>query len=136
MGLKRLEMFDFLVPAAITGGIGMLYLWLLAPRIIPKREQPLADTSPRIFAAHLAVLEGSSAEGKTVAEAIKMTDGTMKIKSVERGPDNFIMPLPTVKLRAGDHLVVRDTPERLKEFEKVLEGEGFENNGDNGQTVL
>jgi di/tricarboxylate transporter len=122
MGLKRLEMFDFLVPAAIAGSIGMVYLWLLAPKIIPKREQPLTDTSPRIFAAHLAILEGSLAEGKTVAEVIKMTDGAMKIKSVERGSDKFIMPLPSVMLRAGDHLIVRDTPERLKEFEKILEG--------------
>jgi len=122
MGLRRLEMFDFLVPAAIAGSIGMVYLWLLAPKIIPKREQPLTDTSPRIFAAHLAILEGSSAEGKTVAEVIKMTDGAMKIKSVERGSDKFIMPLPSVMLRAGDHLIVRDTPERLKEFEKILEG--------------
>jgi len=122
MGLKRLEMFDFLVPAAIAGSIGIVYLWLLAPKIIPKREQPLTDTSPRIFVAHLAILEGSSAEGKTVAEVIKMTDGAMKIKSVERGSDKLIMPLPSVMLRAGDHLIVRDTPERLKEFEKILEG--------------
>jgi len=122
MGLRRLEMFDFLMPAFIAGSVGIAYLWLLAPKIIPKREQPLADTSPRIFAAHLVILEGSSAEGKTVAEAIKMTDGSMKIMSVERRPDKFIMPLPSVILQAGDHLIVRDTPERLKEFEKVLEG--------------
>ena len=122
MGLKRLEMFDFLMPAVIAGSVGIAYLWLLAPKIIPKREQPLADTSPRIFAAHLVILEESSAEGKTVAEAIKMTDSSMKIMSVERGPDKFIMPLPSVILQAGDHLIVRDTPERLKEFEKVLEG--------------
>jgi di/tricarboxylate transporter len=122
MGLRRLEMFDFLMPAVIAGCVGIAYLWLLAPKIMPKREQPLADTSPRIFDAHLAILEGSSAEGKTVAEAIKMTDGAMKIMSVERGPEKFIMPLPSVILGAGDHLIVRDTPERLKEFEKVLEG--------------
>ncbi|NIR12763.1 MAG: SLC13 family permease, partial [Desulfobacterales bacterium] len=35
MGLRRLEMFDFLVPAVIAGSIGIVYLWLLAPRIIP-----------------------------------------------------------------------------------------------------
>jgi di/tricarboxylate transporter len=122
MGLRRMEMFDFLMPAVIAGSVGIVYLWLLAPKIIPKREQPLSDTSPRIFSAHLVILEGSSAEGKTVAEAIKMTDGSLKIMSVERGTDKFIMPLPSVILQAGDHLIVRDTPERLKEFERVLEG--------------
>jgi di/tricarboxylate transporter len=122
MGLRRLEMFDFLVPAAVAGGIGIVYLWLVAPRIIPEREQPLADTSPRVFSAHLAIPEGGPLEGKTLAEARKKVDGAMKVTSIRRGTDSFIIPLPSVVLRAGDHLVIRDTPERLKEFEKVLEG--------------
>lgn len=122
MGLKRLEMFDFLAPAAIAVGIGIAYLWLLAPRIIPRREQSLMDTSPRVFTAHLSILEKSPADGKTLAEAIRKTDGAMKVMSIERGHENFMMPLPSVVLRVGDHLVIRDTPERLKEFEKILEG--------------
>jgi di/tricarboxylate transporter len=122
LGLRRLEMFDFLVPAVIAGSIGIVYLWLLAPRIIPDRELTLADTSPRVFSAHLAILEGSPVEGKTLAEAMKKVDGAMKVMNVERGADNFIIPLPSVVLRAGDHLLIRDTAERLKEFERVLEG--------------
>jgi di/tricarboxylate transporter len=122
MGLRRMEMFDFLVPAVIAGSIGIAYLWLLAPRMIPKREQPLEDTSRRVFTAHLAIREGSSAEGKALFEAIKNTDGAMKVMSVERGPGNFMMPLPSMVLKAGDHLVIRDTPARLKEFEKVFKG--------------
>ena len=122
MGLRRLEMFDFLMPALIAGSVGIAYLWLLAPRIIAKREQPLSDTSPRVFSAHLAIPEESAMVGQTLAEARKKTDGTMKVKSVKRGPDNFMIPLPSLTLRAGDHLVVQDTPERLKEFEALLEG--------------
>jgi len=122
MGLRRLGMFDFLLPAVLAGSIGIAYLWLLAPKIIPEREQPLADASPRVFTAHLAILEGNSAEGKALFEAINKTDGAMKVISVERGPDNFILPLPSVVLRAGDHLVIRETSAQLKEFERVLEG--------------
>ncbi|PQP34649.1 SLC13 family permease, partial [Desulfobacteraceae bacterium SEEP-SAG9] len=122
MGLRRMGMFDFLVPAVVAGSVGILYLWLLAPRIIPAREQALADTSPRVFTAHLAITEGGAVDGKTLAETLKKVDGAMKVISVERGPDKLIMPLPSVVLKAGDHLIIRDTPERLKEFEKVLEG--------------
>ncbi len=122
MGLKRLEMFDFLVPAAIAGSVGIVYLWILAPRLIPDRELTLADISPRVFSAHLAILEESPIEGKTLAEALKKTDGAMKVMSIERGPDTFMIPLPSVILKAGDHLVIRDTPKRLKEFENILEG--------------
>ncbi|MDY6990875.1 MAG: SLC13 family permease [Thermodesulfobacteriota bacterium] len=121
MGLRPMEMFDFLVPAAIAGSVGIAYLWLLAPRIIPEREQTLADTSPRVFSAHLAILEGSPVEGETLAKALRNVHGTMKVMSVERGPD-FMLPLPSVVLKAGDHLIIRDTPDRLKEFEKVFEG--------------
>jgi len=121
MGLRPMAMFDFLVPAAIAGGIGIVYLWLLTPRIIPEREVTLEDTSPRIFSAHLAILEGSPVEGKTLAEAFKKTHGAMRVMNVERGPD-FMLPLPSMVLKTGDHLIIRDTPDRLKEFEKVLEG--------------
>jgi di/tricarboxylate transporter len=122
MGLRKLEMFDFVVPAVIAGSVGIAYLWLLAPRIIPERELSLRDASPRVFAAHLAILEESPVDGKTLAEAVEKTDGAMKVMSVERGPDNFMIPISNMLLRVGDHLVVRDTPERLKEFEKVLKG--------------
>jgi len=115
-------MFDFLVPALMAGGVGIMYLWLLAPRLIPERKVSLTDASPRIFTAHLAILEGSPMVGKTLAEARDKTDGAMRILSVERGPDNFMIPLPSVVLRVGDHLVIRDTPDRLKEFETVFKG--------------
>jgi di/tricarboxylate transporter len=122
IGLRRMEMFDFLFPAAVAGGVGILYLWLVAPRLIPVREMPLSDTSPRVFTAHLAILEGSRGDGKKLSEVMKLTSGKMKVKSVERGPNTFVFPLPDVLLRPGDHLVVADTPDRLKEFEMRLGG--------------
>jgi len=122
MGVRRLEMFDFLIPAAIAGGIGILYLWLIVPRIIPDRKLSLADTSPRIFSAYLAILEGSSIAGKPLSEAIKKVGGAFKVQSIRRGPDSFALPLPSVILKIGDQLVIRETPERLKEIETILEG--------------
>lgn len=122
LGLRRFGMFDFMVPAAIAGCVGIAYLWLLVPRMIPDRELALTDTSPRIFSAHLAILEDSAIEGKTLAEARIKVDSTMKVTSILRGPNNFMLPLPSVKLQAGDHLVIQDTPDRLKEFERILGG--------------
>ncbi len=122
MGLERMGMFDFILPAAISGTIGVFYLWLLAPRMLPPREQPLVDTSPRVFVAHLAILESSQVAGKTLAKARALTDGIMKVSGIERGKGKFILPFPEMVLQAGDHLVVRDTPDHLKEFEKVLGG--------------
>ncbi|MDX9820734.1 MAG: SLC13 family permease [Syntrophales bacterium] len=121
MGLARIGMFDFLLPAALAGAIGILYLWLLAPRLLPKRALSIEDDSPRVFVAHLAILDGSPVLGATLGQAVEMTGGAMHVMSVERGPDNFI-PVPSLILKSGDHLVIQDTPKRLKEFETVLEG--------------
>ena len=122
MGLRRIEMFDFLVPAVLAGGVGIAYLWLIVPRIIPERKLTLADTSPRVFIAHLAISEESALVGKTLAEAIRKAGGGMKVRGIRRGTESLIMPLPSVVIKAGDQLIIRDTPERLKEIEIVLEG--------------
>lgn len=122
MGLRRLGMFDFIGPAAGAGALALAFLWLAAPKLIPRREPPLTDTSPRIFKAHLAVLKESPAVGKRLSEAIQATGGAMKVASIERGAGTFILPLPDAVLQPGDHLVIQDTPERLKEFEKRLGG--------------
>jgi len=132
MGLPRIGMFDFLLPAAVAGTIGVLYLWLVAPRLLPPRDQPLTDVSPRIFAAHLAILEKSPAVDKTLAKARQLTGGAMKVSGIERGNGRFLIPFPEIVLRPGDHLVIRDTPEKLKEYEKVLRGTLYPEKHDDG----
>ncbi|SHJ70132.1 TrkA-C domain-containing protein [Malonomonas rubra DSM 5091] len=122
MGAGRLEMFDFLLPGVIAAGIGISYLWLIVPRIMPERKIALTDTSPRIFTAHLAIPEESSSVGKTLAEIMQKVDDGLKIKGIRRGIDSFTTPLPSVVLKAGDQLIISDTPERLKEIEDLLDG--------------
>jgi di/tricarboxylate transporter len=118
LGLRRLGMFDFFVPAAIVGGVGILYLWLVAPRLLPERKPLLADTSPRLFSARLQVPEGSAADGATLAVLRDKAVG-LRVTQIRRG-SLVLMPLPDSVLRAGDQLMVNDTPERLKEYEQEL----------------
>ncbi len=120
MGLRRIEMFDFIVPAALAGAVGILFLWLVAPRLLPKREQPLGDASPRIFTAHLRIREGSFAEGKTLSEAVTKVGGDLKVIRIERGDGMYVTPFPDARLRAEDRLLVTDRPHNLKHFEQAL----------------
>ena len=122
IGLPRLQMFDFFVPAAIVGSIGLVYLWLVAPRLMPARQAPMADTSPRIFTAQLLVREDSFADGKTVSEVRKRTNGALQIKQIQRDAGTFLVPFPDATIQAGDFLLVSDTPVKLKEFEALLDG--------------
>jgi di/tricarboxylate transporter len=120
MGLPRFGMFDFFVPAAIAGGVAILFLWLVAPRLLPKREAMMEDTSPRIFTAHLNVDETSFAAGKTLAELNEKAGGKLRVVQIVRGGNIAITPFPDAVIKPGDRLSVKDTPESLKELEAVL----------------
>lgn len=120
LGVKPFGMFDFVAPAAAAGGIAILYLWLIAPRLLPEREALMPDASPRLFSARLSIPEKSDFVGKTLSEAIKKTGGALKVNRIRRGEDTQVFPLPDAVLRASDQLVVRDTPARLKDFERAL----------------
>lgn len=121
MGLPQIGMFDFVLPAALASVIGICYLWAIAPRLLPRRETPMSNISPRIFSAELSVNEGNPLVGETLANAIKRTDGRLKVERIRRGSDTFLVPFPDVVIKAGDRLLVNDTPTQLKEFELILD---------------
>lgn len=121
MGVVEFGLFDFVKPALIAGVVAIIYLWLIAPKLLPKRAVLMADTSPRLFSAYLTVNEDSKVNGQTIAQAIDLTDGQMKIVEVQRSPEyRRVMLLPDTELIAGDRLKLHDYPERLKEYEGLL----------------
>jgi di/tricarboxylate transporter len=124
LGLRRFGMFDFFLPAISAGSLGVLYLWLVAPRLLPERQTALTDTSPRIFSAQLNIPEESYADGKTFADVLEKTGSGMKVQRIQRG-ESVLLPLPDVTLRAGDRLYLGDTPAQLKEYEQVLGAQLF-----------
>ncbi len=128
LGMERLGMFDFAIPAVVAGSIGILYLWLIAPRLLPDRELELADSSPRVFEARLQLAANSPAVGHRLADAIAMTHGEMKVVRIRRG-ETFLYPLPDVLLRTGDRLRISDTPTNLKRFEAALKGTLYTSRG-------
>jgi di/tricarboxylate transporter len=120
LGLRKFGMFDFALPVVVAGSFGLLYLWLLAPRLLPPRQALLADISPRVFDALLYINQESFANGKTLAEILEKTDRRMKVDKIHRGVGLNLTRLPTAELREGDRLLVSDTPEALKEYEQLL----------------
>jgi di/tricarboxylate transporter len=126
MGLPRIGMFDFSFPAVIAAVVAIAYLWIVAPKLLPKRSPSLADTSPRLFSAYISINEDSISNGKTVAEVLKLTDDQMTIQSIQRRPHyRNVRPFPDTVLMEGDRLYVKDYPDQLKEFESVTEATLF-----------
>ncbi len=134
LGMRRLEMFDFALPVLIAGSVGIFYLWLIAPRMLPQRDALLSDTSPRVFDAVLHIKEDGFADGKTLSEVLARTDDRMTIKRIGRGNTLSVTRLPSVKLRAEDRLFVSDTSDNLKEFEQLI-GASLHNVSDEANPV-
>jgi di/tricarboxylate transporter len=125
MGMDAFNMFDFLGPASIAGFFAILYLWLVAPRIIPERQPPMSGTVSRLYTAQIRLDADSPVVGKTLAEALLRAGEGMKVESVQRGKGVFINPLPDVVLKDGDRITTSDTQENLREFARLLGGTLF-----------
>lgn len=120
MGLLTFGMFDFVLPVALVGGVGIFFLWLIAPKMLPERVPPMADITPRVFNSQLFVAEGSFADGKSLSEVLAKTGGQMRVDKIQRTESLFLAKLPSVILQPGDRLFVKDSPDNLKHFERQL----------------
>ncbi|MDH3716433.1 MAG: SLC13 family permease [Gammaproteobacteria bacterium] len=120
MGGFDFSMFDWVLPVAVVGGFGVLFLWLVAPRLLPDRTPPMADTTPRIFSAQLHVKEGGFSDGKSLSEVLAKADGNLRIDKIQRTESLFLAKLPSVIIQPGDRLFVKDSPENLKHYESLL----------------
>ena len=119
-GLPKFSMFDFALPVLIAAVPGILFLWLVAPRLVPERKPPMSDIAPRVFKSILYITADSYANGRTLTEARAKTENRMRIERVQRGDNLFVARLPSVVLQEGDRLYVSDTVDRLKDYEKLL----------------
>ena len=122
MGMAPFSMFDFSVPVLIAGSVAVLYLWLVAPRILPKRLPPMNRGVSRVYTAQVRLNDNSPVIGHTLAEAIARTGEKIKVETIQRGKGVFINPLPDVKLRASDRITTSNTQQNLREYARLLGG--------------
>ena len=121
MGMIRFEMFDFVLPVVVAASAAILYLWLVAPRLIPERKSPMVDISKRVFQGHLLIARNNPLVGKSLAEVIHKAGNTLMVRCIVRAEHLFIAPLPDVEIKAGDRIQVSETADMLKEYEALLD---------------
>jgi len=119
LGAAHFAMFDFIHVTALAAVPGILYLWLVLPRLIPERTAPLADAAPQVFTAELHVREGGFADGSSLAEVRRKAGGAPDIRRIVRGGLELAR-LPSLELRAGDQLFVSAGAKALQELAEQL----------------
>jgi di/tricarboxylate transporter len=122
LGMDRFNMFDFLGPVLIAGTAAILYLWLVAPRIIPERQPPMSRGVSRYYTAQIRLNNDSPVVDKTLAEALARVGEGMRVESIQRERGVHLKTLPDVRLKAGDRITTSNTQANLREFARLLGG--------------
>ncbi len=109
-GLAPFTIFEVTPLAVVLVAWGMLYLWLLGPRLLPERDSMadlLSHRASMKFFTEVAIPEGSPLIGSKVMEVDLFRRDGVRMIDVLRGDASLRRNLPEVILRAGDRVVLR-----------------------------
>ncbi len=115
-GLAPFTIFEVTPLGVLLVGWGMVYLSLIAPRLLPERES-MADmlgrrVSKRFF-TEVVVPEGSALVGQAAGEVALFRRAGVRLVDVVRRDRSLRANLGEVVLRAGDRVVLRTRMEEL-----------------------
>ncbi|MEO8464370.1 MAG: SLC13 family permease [Gammaproteobacteria bacterium] len=128
LGMPRMGLFDFTETALIAFGLALPYLWLIAPRLLPDRGQAPAISSRQYEASLRVATDNTKVVGRTVADLGRTLGRSVPAFALIRDKNEVSMA-ETSGLVAGDILMLRDTPEGLRELAAALSVDLFERGG-------
>lgn len=121
LGVRRFGIFDFTPIVLIAALPALLYLLLIAPRLL-KHSGHAPDTSdPREFHAVMRVFPGTFTDGRTLADVLRRSS-RIHVRAVQNPQGRFVAKLPTVVIAADFRLHLSGTAAELKEAETLLGG--------------
>jgi len=115
-GYAPIGMFEFTSVGIVLLVIGLAYVLLAAPRLLPTRSTPQALTRQyemRHYLTEVQVTESSALIGRTIAESALSRDYDITVIAVHRGVDHVTENLRHLRILPEDVLVVRGSGENL-----------------------
>jgi len=122
LGLPRFGIFEFTPMALYAAGPALLYLLLIAPRLLKNSGIKPDVETPRDFNAIMRILPESYADGRQLGEILKRT-ARVHVRTLQNPNGRFVAKLPTALITAGFRLHLTGTAAALKECEQILGGE-------------
>lgn len=113
-GLEPIGFFEMAPAGVVITVVGMLYLLLVAPRLIPDRTGTgvIERYNLRKYISEVAVTPGSSLAGKTLGES-KLESMDLIVIGIRRSETKILAPRPSTLLREGDVLLVEGRAEDI-----------------------
>ncbi len=114
-------MFSFSWYVLIAGAVGILFLSLIGPRLMPERPAGDDRGTGRQFNASLSVRGDSRLIGSTVAHLLELSGHKLEVHHIEDESGHVKKPLPTLRINPNDRISVSGTRYAIKEAENVLQ---------------
>ncbi len=115
-GLRPFTLFEITPLGLAVAVFVILYLRILGPRLLPKREtvgEILGDRSTPRFLTEVALPDESPLIGQSIQEVAAFKRHGVRVIDVLRGDESLRRKLAAVTLRAGDRVVLRAGMEEL-----------------------
>ena len=111
--------FDFSIPGLVLASAGLVYVFMVAPRLLPDRAgmaDSIVEGDGKHFVAQITVSEQSELIGHDApgGHFSGLPDKTLRM--VQRGEQAILPPFEDYIVRPGDVLVVSATRKALAEF--------------------
>lgn len=128
LGVPRIGIFDFTSTAVVAFGFALLYLWLIAPRLLP--DTGLArNTSSREYEACIKLQDGATRLiGRTLEDIARTLGRPLPAFALVRDGQEHPFDDKT-EFAVGDALLLRDTPKGLHEVSSTLRADLFDRQG-------
>lgn len=106
-GLAPLGFFELAPVGMAMSVLGILYLWFVAPKLVPDRGGTDGESDQqRKFSAEVVVGADSKLAGRTLAQ-LKLPEALeVVIIGIRRGTRRLLRPRPRERLEEGDELVI------------------------------
>lgn len=118
LGYEPFGLFQFTLLGLSTCAIGLIYLALVVPRLIPDRKpiqgtEVLQSYGLREYVSEIVIPPGSSLIGQTLASSQIQRRFDMDVLELIRNNERFPQPFADKSLQGGDILLVRGKRECL-----------------------
>ncbi|MEQ9368077.1 MAG: SLC13 family permease [Coleofasciculus chthonoplastes F3-SA18-01] len=116
LGYGTFSLFQFTKLGLITFTIGLTYLVLIAPRLLPNKKVAGSDTQEyglQDYVSEIVIPPGSSLVGQTLRSTQIQRKFDMDVLEIIRNETRFAQPLADKILQGGDILIVRGKRECL-----------------------
>lgn len=109
MGEEPFGFFDFSVSGIVLASVGLLYITLIAPRLLPDRAVTTSQGGVRDgkhFLAQITVGDAADIIGERAVGGVFRGLPDMTVRMIQRGKDILLPPYEDVRIRPDDVLVI------------------------------